>query len=183
MMEPTSTRRPLKLVAAFAAVGTLALAACATDGEARPPRPGPAAAGSTAGSTTLGEPVELELGALGPRELASGQCGLFLWTRTASPTLVFFADPTTGRAAVTLDGRERALRRVGAEAATSAAAGGRPGAQTFATESGDLSVRLSVQGSEPVENGYRVTGASLRLTDADGWSGVVATAGLAACQP
>ena len=114
------------------------------------------------------------------RELASGQCGLFLWTRSTPPTFVFFADAATGAAAIVLDGRERALRRLSVDAPV---AGGRPGTQTFSTDSGDVSLRLTVQETESVENGYRVPSASLRITEVDGWSGVVATAGLAACQP
>jgi hypothetical protein len=150
-----------------------ALAACGSLPGAAAPEPA-AREGAASGSS------ELRLGELSPRELASGRCGLFLWTRTQPPSFVFFADPETGRAAVVLDGRELALRRLSVDGP---AAAGRPGAQTFATASGDVSVRLTVQGTEQVENGYRVTGASLRVTNAVGWSGLVATAGLAACQP
>jgi hypothetical protein len=150
-----------------------ALAACG--GMPSPPPPRQAVATSAAAG---GE--ELALGELRPRELARGRCGLFLWTRAAPPTFVFFADAETGAAAIVIDGRERSLRRLSVGAPV---AGGRPGAQTFSTESGDVSLRLTVQQTEPVEGGYRVAAASLRITKVDGWSGVVATAGLAACQP
>jgi hypothetical protein len=158
----------------FALFSVLALAACGGG----PDLPG-VAAGAPA---TIDAPStdEVRIGALGSRELGSGQCGLFLWSRAESPELVFFANPESGVAAIVLDGRERALQRLAVEAPV---AGGRAGSQTFATETGEVSVRLTVLETEVVEGGYRVGSASLRIADDRGWSAVVPTAGLAACQP
>lgn len=155
-----------------AALAALSLAACASGRTPEPPRaadPAPAASGA-----------DVRIGALGARTLPSGQCGLFLWTRAAEPELVFFVNPESGQAAVVLDGRERSLSRLAVEAPVT---DGRAGAQTFASQSGDVSVRLTVLETEPVEGGYRVGSASLRFNDDKGWSSITPTVGLAACQP
>ncbi len=161
-------RRVHLLRALPAAVSALALAACA-GGDASPD---PASQG--------GGDDELRVGVLGARDLRGGECGLFLWNRATPPELVFFANPDSGEAAVVVDGRERALRRLEVEAPVD---GGRPGSQTFATSSGDMSVRLTVLETEQVQDGYRVTSASLRFGDATGWSSVMPAGGLAACRP
>jgi hypothetical protein len=148
---------------------TLTLAACA-NGDASP--------GSAAASADADD--ALRVGAIDARDLGSGECGLFLWNRATPPQLVFFANPDTGEAAIAVDGRERALKRLEVE---SPAAGGRPGSQTFATSSGDMSARLTVLETEQVQDGYRVGSASLRFSDAAGWSSVMPVAGLAACRP
>jgi hypothetical protein len=165
-----SMRADLSVAIVGAAALASALSSCAGGGDGpAAPSPVPAAAAGDG----------LDLGTLAARDLGSGQCGLFLWTRTQDPQLVFFSNPETGEAAVVVDGRERALRRLGVDGPTT---GGR-GAQSFATATGDVSARLTIQETEPVQNGYRVASASLRVTVEDGWSGVIATAGLAACQP
>jgi hypothetical protein len=161
-------RRIDLLRVSWAAAAALALAACASG---QSPEPAPSAGAPEAGDLRVGE--------LGPRELSSGECGLFLWSRATPPELVFFANPETGEAAVVLDGRERTLKRLSVETPVP---GGRPGSQTFASDSGDVSVRLTVLETEAVQDGYRVASASLRFSDDKGWSGVVPTAGLAACR-
>jgi hypothetical protein len=174
MTERGSSLSTLAWRAASALAAAGALAACGVGAAAPAPAPRTAVAASAVADG------DLQLQALSPRELGRGECGLFLWTRTPDPQFIFFADPSAGRAAIALDGREVALRRLAVDASGAA---GRPGAQAFATDSGDVSLRLTVQDTEAVENGYRVKSASLRVTRVDGWSGMVATAGLAACQP
>ncbi len=130
----------------------------------------------------VGDPSE------GPRigELASrrgfdsGECGLFLWTRTADPALVFFADSSRQTAAIQLDGDEVALRRV---EVTGSRDGEQYGVQVFASANGDVTTRLTIDESEPIENGALVRTANLRVTDARGWSTVLSVGGIAACQP
>ncbi len=170
----TGTMAALAAAAALAACGSVPSIPW-PGGDDPPPASAPEAAPAAASS----DPGAPRLGVLSPRSLARGECGLFLWTRAEPPELVFFSNPETGRAAIVVDGAERSLRRLSAEGSGAA---GRPGAQTFATEAGDVSLRLTIQESEPVQSGYRVGAASLRVTKADGWSGVVAAAGLAACQ-
>lgn len=122
----------------------------------------------------------LRIGELAPRNLGAGECGLFLWTRAASPMLVFFSNPTRGSGAIVVNGRELTLRRLDVRGG---AGGERYGDQIFTTASGDIRVELTINESEPLENGVRVPSAALNVVDEAGWNTVLTVGGLAACQP
>jgi hypothetical protein len=162
-----------------ASIGLLAAAttACTEGSAARPHKP--VAATQPAVHPDLRAPGAPRLGALSPRTLAKGECGLFLWSRTDPPELVFFSNPKTGKAAIVLDDAERSLDRAPAEGAAGA---DQEGLQTFSTDAGDVSLRLTIKDTEPVQGGYRVSAASLSVTNTKGWSGIFAAAGLATCQ-
>ena len=120
----------------------------------------------------------VRVGAITARDLPSGQCGLFLWRRTDDPQLVFFFNSTTGRAAVAVDGQERALTRVEVTDGTDGA-----GEQVFATQGGQFAVRVAIHEREEIPDGVRIARAVVRVSDDRGWSAVIGAGGLAACQP
>lgn len=182
------TRRVMRRRALAFGVAAGLVSACAAGVDL--PLPGPlggnndreASAQSRPSAAPVGDPASgVRIGELASRrDFESGDCGLFLWTRSADPRLVFYADPARETAAIQLDGREVALRRLDV---TGAPDGDQYGVQVFASASGEVTARLTINQSEPIENGAMVPSANLRVTDARGWSTVLAVGGLAACQP
>ncbi|MGD2131804.1 MAG: hypothetical protein PVI23_03370 [Maricaulaceae bacterium] len=133
------------------------------------------------GAAAFAADGELRVGALPPRDLSDlepGQCGLFLWGRTGERPLVFFFNSTTGRAAMVIDGSERALRRL---EVTSSSSGARYGEQMFADIGGEVTARVAIDEREDVANGARITRAVLSVSDDRGWRSVIGVGGLAAC--
>lgn len=166
----------VRLARAFVIVALTAMTAhCAT---APASRSGAQVSSSSGVSAEVGD--DIRVGELSPRDLGSGECGLFLWRRAGEQSLVFAFNSSTERAAIVIDGAERALRRTEVVSSTS---GAQFGEQVFATTGGEISVRLAIHERQDIADGARISRAVLRVADDRGWSAVIGVGGLAACQP
>lgn len=146
-------------------MATLALSACANT----PSKPGPA--------VKIGEPI---LGALPAQKLERGSCGLFLWSRTAQPELVFFSDIASNDAQIVLNDKSLRLPRTGRGGD---ALYGQYDTQIYADGAVKLELSIGVDGNGGIVNGARVPTGTLRLVTDEGWTTVTPVAGMIACEP
>lgn len=119
-----------------------------------------------AGCASAPEPAgPTERAGLSARQLAPGECGLFVWRVDAAKTFTLFA---SARESVLWDGAERR------------AASSDPLATEQAIRAGDRDWRLSLGGERAFEGGTRYTSGTLRTSD-DGWERVIPVVGLSTC--
>jgi len=117
-------------------------------------------------------------GGLSARQLAGGECGLFMWTLTQPRKLVFFSRATSGAAVSEIGDQERAFVQTGA----SGDIFGQFMTQTdFQSAGGAERLRLNLVPGEALEDGQRTKEASLIYTDAEGWETIVPVRGVRAC--
>lgn len=155
----------------FAAAAS-ALSACATDGAAPAVSRAPSAAALNASDTTR------EIGTLPPRKLAAGECGMFLWAKSAERNLVFF-NARGGDGQMVLGGREAKLARIAADGAEVL---GQFENQTF--RYGALSIELQIQFERRpgLARGAVIPQGALRLKRDDGWEYILPVGGLVGCE-
>jgi len=115
---------------------------------------------------------------LGPQELLSGECGLFLWSQTDTTKFIFFSKALSGTALFAQGETPIQLIQTGA--------GGEIFGQ-FNTEMGFASpdnrqVQLSVVPGDLLEGGQRIQSGLLSLTDREGWRTKLPVLGVRACQ-
>lgn len=124
-------------------------------------------------------PTEIVLEAMEPQELPGGRCGMFLWTRAATPELVMvaFANPIEAR--VRAGGRYRFLRRTafGAEMAF-----GLFEKQTFTDGRVTIEVDVTFDNERGLRNGAVVKAGVIRTREPNRWESVTPVGGLIACQ-
>lgn len=128
-------------------------------------------------AATAGAEVKLE--ALAPQRLEVGQCGLFLWSRSADQSFVMVAYDQPATARLRLDGKDRQLSR------TSFA--GEPVQGHFETQSfteGRLSVAIDIEfdPDKPIRDGAILRRGLLRIAEAGGAETVVPVGGMVACK-
>lgn len=173
-----------KTAAWAAAAAALGVAACETPSVSlrnplvTTPASERAEAAPATGPTIDGEPAAVRLAALPAQDLADGECGLFLWSASASPTFVFFANGATGQAEMNLGGTVRRLTLENVGGATFAR---QYEEQTF-RGAGGLTVRASVDVGEEIDGGVQVPAGALTVVDAAGWETVTPVTGVAACK-
>lgn len=157
----------LKKLLAGAALA--ALAACAT-GETlvRPP----------ASSTASGPIDESHIGTLAPRKLAAGECGLFLWSKAADRSLIFF-NTRAGAGKMKLGGREVDLVRTSADGAELL---GQFERQTFSYETLLVEIEMSFERRPGLARGALVPQGAVRLKRDDGWEYIFPVGGLVGCE-
>ncbi len=145
-----------------AVITTLILGACAAV-----PKPPPA--GTAANSQ------------LGPRTLASGDCGLFIWTADSARRLVLFTRPG-GADAVWHDGASEQVLTV--SRAASPAIVGLPSKQSFV--SGPVALTYDLRAPQAITQGTRYKSGVLKLKSTgnagQAWETVMPVVGLSACQ-
>ncbi len=120
-----------------------------------------------------------DLESLPPQKLRSGQCGLFLWSRTDQPVFVVFAEDTPAQATVRIGGRNRLLKRTatGGERVM-----GHFEQQTFSAGRYAFDLSLSFDRTRPVQDGAIVDHGVLRTRDKTGEETIVPVGGMIGCQ-
>ncbi len=115
---------------------------------------------------------------LPPQKLAPGQCGLFVWTADQPRYLLLFSDQLSGEARWYDQGVIDNLT-IGAGAGERVF--GQFTEQTYRTDDGrDLTLTL-IDGEE-MDLGMRFARATLKFSDAEGWSKVKPVSAIATCQ-
>lgn len=118
-------------------------------------------------------------GNLPPRDLSSGQCGLFVWTGEDARRFVLFSDSRRNQAAIATETGEARMQIT--EETGSEAYGQYPLTQ-YRVENGDIA-RLFLSDYEDISSGRRYKSGTLTLKNDTGWEQVIPVIGLAVCQP
>jgi len=117
--------------------------------------------------------------ALGPQELAPGECGLFLWSKTDVTKFIFFSKAISGTALIS--------RADGPETLTQTNAGGEIFGQfnTSMAYSGSTGVQVALKmlPGDNLEGGQRVESGLITTTDIKGWQTKLPILGVQACKP
>jgi hypothetical protein len=124
------------------------------------------------------ETKEINLGALKPRKLAAGECGLFLWASAGDQSLVFYG-ARNGAAHAVLGEREVKLVRAKAEGREVL---GQFEQQTYAYGAHHIELKLQFEQREGLGRGAVVQSGILRLTQANGWDQIFPVGGLVGCE-
>ena len=148
-----------------AAVICVLCAACASNGDDRSP---PAPATNTASKTSLDA-----------QTLASGECGLFLWTLAEPRSFVFFSKAGSESALVLLNGEAVRMPQTDADGDLF---GQFMTDMRYVLSGGDSTLSVFIQPGDQLEQGQRTQTARLTFTDAEGWETIVPVAGVRACQ-
>jgi hypothetical protein len=147
----------------------LALAGCVTDGGPAPVTQAQVAAPA----------VETrEIGTLSPRKLAAGECGMFLWSKAADRSLVFF-NTRGGAGQMMLDGREVKLVRAAADGAEVL---GQFESQTFRHDQLSIELQIQFERRPGLARGAIIPQGALRLKRDDGWEYILPVGGLVGCE-
>lgn len=158
----------------FLAVGMLALSACQSATQSsRSHTTRQQAASASAALQVLPE------SALGPQQLAAGECGLFLWSKTDTSKFIFFSKALSGQALMAQGEDQVALEQTGA--------GGDIFGQfntrlQFSTRRSDQTVNLVITPGELLDGGQRIETGLLTTIRADGWQTKLPVLGVRACQ-
>ena len=116
---------------------------------------------------------------LPPQPMLEGQCTLVLWSRTDPPLRFLMAFDTPATARVFLDGEVVQLTRV-SESGTPVS--GQFPEQMFARDGLSLNVSFTTEESGVLEDGMRVSSASVEYSGPTGWTALIPAAGLIACR-
>ena len=116
---------------------------------------------------------------LGPQQLESGECGLFIWNKTDPTQFIFFEKSQTGRALMKLGGETAALTQI---ANRGNIFGEFMTEQGFAGPGGEQ-ILLTVQPGDQLQGGQRIERGRLTVTTAEGWRTVIPVLGVRACKP
>jgi len=115
---------------------------------------------------------------LGPQELASGECALFLWSQTDVSKFIFFSKALSG-SSVFAQGEIPIVM-------TQSGAGGSIFGQ-FNTEMEYLAedgrrLQLEIEPGDDLEGGQRIQSGLLTMIDTQGWETKLPVLGVRACQ-
>lgn len=122
---------------------------------------------------------EAATNALSARNLAAGQCGLFLFTRTDPARLIFFYSADSESAAFH-DGQ--AEYDLSLEAANGALFGQFFTQMAFSAPNGQ-NISVTYKAGAAMNGGARINSGRIIVTDAEGWEVIIPIAGVRACQP
>lgn len=163
-MQRRSNRSFFTTALAFAAVcGQFGLAIAAEEDEAMAPDP--------ADVTTV------QVGTLPPQQLDDGECGLFLWTNSSDPRLVF-ASLSGGTAHMVVNGEDLDLARNVAEGQEYL---GQFEKQNFYSPDLNVALNIVVERRANIVDGAVIPSATLRVTETNGWETVIPVGGLIGC--
>lgn len=116
---------------------------------------------------------------LGPQQLESGECGLFIWNRTAPDQFIFFARSQTGRATFKLGGETV----TGTQIINRGSIFGEFMTEQGYAAPGEAQVLLNVRPGQMLQGGQRIEGGRMTITTAEGWRTVIPVLGVRACKP
>lgn len=131
--------------------------------------------GATSAAAKDGTP---DVGTLAPRKLAAGECGMFLWARTADRNLVFF-NTRGGAGQMVLGGREVKVERASADGAEVL---GQFENQTFKYDRLSIELRIQFEHRPGLARGAIIPQGALRLKRDDGWEYILPVGGLVGCE-
>ena len=114
------------------------------------------------------------------QQLAPGECGLFLWSKTDLTKFIFFSKALSGQAIIAQANGQTQLQQTGA--------GGDIFGQfntkmQYAAKRPNQIVELSLKAGELLEGGQRLESGMLTTEGADGWRTKLPVLGVRACQP
>lgn len=119
-----------------------------------------------------------EIGTLGPRKLAAGECGMFLWSKGSDRNLVFF-NARGGAGHMVLGGREVEVARAAADGAEIL---GQFENQTFKYEGLSIVLQIQFERRPGLARGAIIPQGALRLKRDDGWEYILPVGGLVGCE-
>lgn len=116
--------------------------------------------------------------ALGPQELLTGECGLFLWSQTDVSKFIFFSKALSNQALFAQDDVPIALTQI--------SAGGDIFGQfntrmTYLADDG-REVALVLEAGEVLDGGQRIESGLISIRDREGWDTKLPVLGVRACQ-
>ncbi len=114
---------------------------------------------------------------LAPRDLNTGECGIFVWTADPARRFVFFSQMDSATASWWSDSGEVEINRISSNGLPSF---GQLPDQTYQLPDG-AALKLKLNDPEDVDNGTRYRSGAITQTAADGWEKVVPVSGIAAC--
>jgi len=127
-----------------------------------------------------GEAVsEVPQSGLGPQQLAPGECGLFLWSKTDTSSFIFFSRAASGDAVFRPEDERLDLQQVGAGGTIF----GQFNTEQRYTSSDGGAVELTFEAGESLSGGQRISDGLITMTDVDGWRTKLPVLGLRACMP
>jgi len=118
------------------------------------------------------KPVMEDRIGLSPRNIAPGECGLFVWNSDQAKTFILYADQ-----------KSAAFYRGGTEVALSfGPETGKAEERLFIDERGQT-LSLSLFEAQPIERSTRYKSGRLSTRDSNGWETVIPVVGLFTCKP
>ena len=126
-----------------------------------------------AGCATLAPQSQTEMPTFSGKTLASGECGLYVWTADAAKTFTLFASPT--EIAYLKAGRNIPL--------TESSPTMPPSTNREFIDSDGKRLSLTLLSPQDIDGGTRYKSGRLVSLSEDGWEKVVPIVGLYACQP
>lgn len=123
--------------------------------------------------------LDARIGELPAQRLTSGDCGIFLWSRTPERRLLFFAKSRDGVSRMMIDGREQDIPRTafGGDNVM-----GQSAQQTYTWRDIRVDVAVTFDRRPGFERGAVVPQGTLTVTNRDGWDYVMPVGGLIACE-
>lgn len=161
----------MKSKAALGVVAVVCLGACETLPQIGLPVPAKANSEQSA--------LDTRLGALQPQRLGSGECGMFLWSRSEDRPLVFFSNSTHGDARVMVDGRQQEIPRI---SSAGDAIAGQQATQSYVWRDLRFNVAVAFERRRELVRGAVIQRGTLELQHRDGWQYVMPVGGLVACE-
>ena len=155
---------------------TLAAAGCASTSDERDPAP-VTASPDTSEVVSPGASEGLAVGTLPGQRLASGECGLFLFTPRPSPRFVFFGAASTGVGKMMLNDQELTLARMATDGEI---VDQHYTEQTYRSAT-DITVTVSINPGKRSPTGVEIDNGSLRVDRDDGWTVVLPVSGSTHC--
>lgn len=125
---------------------------------------------ATTNSATIESPEPLSQ--LPPQNLASGECGLFIWTIGEPKRFIGFE--THNQAKLLLNGRVKEVIRQEGEGLNALS-------RVFKTPQGE-SIDLVLEPSDPIDKGQRFLGRLTTQTE-DGWDKIIPVMAISSCIP
>ncbi len=137
--------------------------------------------GSTSSATSTGEAAlaSIPVSGLGPQQLAAGECGLFLWSKTDPSKFIFFSKALTGAAKFSSADSVLDLRQSGVSGDIF---GQFNTSMSYSAQEGSI-VALTFSEGELLNGGQRIEDGLISVTDQEGWITKLPVLGVRACQP
>ncbi len=114
---------------------------------------------------------------LKPRNIAVGECGVFVWTADQFKRFILFSQAESISASWWTTEGEVNIKRLRTDGST---AFGQSPIQVFGQDDG-TELKLSLRDPQEVDNGTRYKSGAITLMGADGWEKVIPVIGMAAC--
>lgn len=121
---------------------------------------------------------DTRLATLPPREMAKGECAVFLWSEESSRPLVFVQNIATNQSTMLIDHQQVDFDR---SQASDMIIPGFFARQNFSTDKMQLSVRLRPEDGRNLYEGIKIPSGIITVTNDDQSENIVAVSGLLGC--